>query len=690
MTNPTNQLDHQLLKNLDDRQQENNDQDNETNKKVKSILKTLEIEQIDQESIIKKILESYQSTGINSDSECYSTLASQVSIHDQLSNYLDLNLYQYLHHPDHSVKSDAELDSNQSNQFLHLRSHLQSSQDTLKSLTDFLNLFQSDLSTVSSSIADLQARSKLLETRLDARRSSLNILTPYISQTIIPPDLINLIVESNPSSKWFQPISLLEFHLSKIRSSTTTTKENHPTLMIVDKLCLLAAFKIRTFFLNALKPFRTSISTNLQITQASVFLKHRSLFGFLQRCAARTAHEVQKAYLGTIRWYLETGLRRYVRALDKIRARGWIKLGAIGVISPGFQSTTLPLPDSIIHQAFIEGPDIILAYMADPNDFKQSPEALFRSLSLVVIDNIGVEYQFVKNFFGLPLPQQDQNQEQEVGSFQTRLNSRSRASSISHPVPARRGSSITPHQPHHPRPPPSIISSFTDSEFNGSLDSDHQPALDHVWKQIVAPVLEYHKTFTTKILESSIDTTSLYAMIKLNERLIKSVSKSNQNPIENHLISLKLSIWPFFQTSLNLEKESIKKLIGSKNFDGLMKIGKKYGRFVFILVGVCDQVILETQGGEEEGEMGEVGKKEKEEEEQRKEEEQKVFRELGLIREMIDKFIEDESKVKDKKAKIEKFYHEILDEILSHSFSHFYLQGELAHWKEMLRRIQNL
>ncbi|KAH9822627.1 Sac2 family-domain-containing protein [Melampsora americana] len=670
--------------------------------KSKDILKILNIDTLNQESIIKKILESFTITGINSNSNIYNTLASQDTFHDQLSTYLDCNLYQFLNHPLH--QSESDLESNELDQFIQLKSYLQSSQLKLNSLTSFLNSFQSDLSIVSSSISELQRRSKLLESQLDFKRSSLTHLNSFILETLISPDLIHVILNSQPSVNWFKSIDQLEFHLLKSKSNRI---ENHPSLIILDKLSLLASFKIRSFFLNALKPFRTSVSTNLQITQASVFLKHRSLFGFLQRHATRTAHEVQKAYIGTVKWYLETGMRRYVRALEKIRIRGWIKLGTIGVNSPGSHSTSIPSPDSIIQQAFIEGPDLILAHMADSNEFKQSPEALFRSISLVVIDNITVEYQFVKHFFGLPLPPSDQHPTQEENqaeahqSMQSGLNSRSRASSISHQAGSiRRGSTVTAR---YPRAPPSMISSFTESELSGMHDSDHQPALEHLWKQIVEPVLEYHKTFTQKILESSMDTTSLYCMIKLNERLMKRNSRSNQTLIETHLMSLKFLIWPVFQGQLNLEKESIKRLIENEEFEGLMRFGKKYGRLVCILIGICGYTHQEEEeeggtgigiggiGEGEEEERLERQKKEEEEEEQRREEELKVFRELGLIREMMDKVIEREMKVKDvKKGKlIERFYGEIIEEILAYSFTHFYLQGELAHWKEMLRRIQS-
>lgn len=80
-----------------------------------------------------------------------------------------------------------------------------------------------------------------------------------------------------------------------------------------------ATEKLRQFFIDLLTPYRTSISTNIQVLQSSSLMKYRDFFTFLQRHAARQAHEVQKYYVSTVQWYYETGFRRYTRALEKIR-----------------------------------------------------------------------------------------------------------------------------------------------------------------------------------------------------------------------------------------------------------------------------------------------------------------------------------------------------------------------------------
>lgn len=62
------------------------------------------------------------------------------------------------------------------------------------------------------------------------------------------------------------------------------------------------------------------MTTNLQMIQSSVWMKHRPLFVFLQRHASNAANEVQRAYIGVARTFYETGFRRYLRSLS------WVKV----------------------------------------------------------------------------------------------------------------------------------------------------------------------------------------------------------------------------------------------------------------------------------------------------------------------------------------------------------------------------
>lgn len=138
--------------------------------------------------------------------------------------------------------------------------------------------------------------------------------------------------------------------------------------------------------MNSFTPYRTSITPNFAIFHISILNKYRSFFAFLQRHSARAAHEVQKAYISTAQWYYETGFRRYVRALERIRARSVVRTELVGSVASesslslfsrqGASSVSNQGPRSSVDT--LHGPNIIqrseesgviLAYRADEPDF---------------------------------------------------------------------------------------------------------------------------------------------------------------------------------------------------------------------------------------------------------------------------------------------------------------------------------
>ena len=103
----------------------------------------------------------------------------------------------------------------------------------LESLESFLSTFQNDLSAVSGHISQLQGRSRLIEARLQGRRVSPyacvhtclliprqhleKSLGPTVSQLVLPPELISVIMETEPGEKWIPAITQLDSRMSAIR-----------------------------------------------------------------------------------------------------------------------------------------------------------------------------------------------------------------------------------------------------------------------------------------------------------------------------------------------------------------------------------------------------------------------------------------------------------------------------------------
>lgn len=114
--------------------------------------------------------------------------------------------------------------------------------------------------------------------------------------------------------------------------------------------CDQASQKILNYLLAALKPYSLSVTASLIFLQSTILLPVKPLFDFLRRHSARQAHEFQKAYTSTIRWFYETGFRRYVRALETIRLRSVERLEDLGVVTSGSEASLGTLPSCFARQ----------------------------------------------------------------------------------------------------------------------------------------------------------------------------------------------------------------------------------------------------------------------------------------------------------------------------------------------------
>ena len=151
----------------------------------------------------------------------------------------------------------------------------------------------------------------------------------------IPPPLATLILDTPVGEPWIEAMYDFENKLDalKMRARVKAARDlsevaeglrivvrfTHMAALRVELTKHQAATKLRTFFLALLQPIRTSMTTNMQVLQTSIFLKYRPLFTFLQRHASTVANEVQRAYVGAARTYYETGFRRYIRTLGYVK-----------------------------------------------------------------------------------------------------------------------------------------------------------------------------------------------------------------------------------------------------------------------------------------------------------------------------------------------------------------------------------
>ncbi|EJU06414.1 hypothetical protein DACRYDRAFT_103359 [Dacryopinax primogenitus] len=428
-------------------------------------------------------------------------------------------------------------------EYLELHEQVETSTNLLGDLETFLSTFQTDLSAVSGQISDLQARSKDFDAKLKGRRKIERPLSQLLGELAIPPELALLILDNGVNDTWIPAIEELEIKLDTIQQRTRV-KAAKDLSEVSEGLRIVAATKLRQFFLSLMQPIRATVSTNMQIIQTSVLLKFKSLFGFLQRRAPKVAAEVQRAYVGAARSYYETAFRRYARSVGYIITRDPPKSQLITAAPSDAHKEEQGYDWSRLDHAQIEGPPVTLSYMADDKAYKQPVEALFRSLMLVLMDNATAEYNFINTFFNqapAPLPP-------------------SRPGVISPTFDERRtdaGSILEV-----PMSPTRSSRPMVSMEEQQAATDDTRKALDTVWKQVIETALDYCKTTALSCWQPTPpEIIPLLTMMRLNENVLIEVQKRACTPLESFLVEMRLSMWPIFQKEMNTQVESLKKLL---------------------------------------------------------------------------------------------------------------------------------
>ncbi|KAJ3789445.1 vacuolar sorting protein [Lentinula aff. detonsa] len=446
-------------------------------------------------------------------------------------------------HPSPSSRNTQTPYSTQEKEFVELHEQIQTSVSLLDSLESFLSTFQKDLTAVSGQISELQDRSKDIDNRLKSRRKIEKPLSSLITDIIIPPSLATLILDTQVGEPWITAIDEFERHLEVVKARLRV-KAARDLGDVVEGLRIVAATKLRVFFLALFQPIRNSVTSNMQVIQTSVLIKYRPLFAFLRRQAAPVAYELQRSYVGAARVYYETGFRRYARSLGYIKVRTTEKFDLI--VNELEKSDDIPLDLERLANAQFDGPSITLAYMADDKTYKEHPEALFRSVMLVFMDNATAEYTFVKTFFTIDSTIPALDSQKSLLSPSSLLSPMERQSNAGSDYGGR--------------------SRVESASFAGALDSatnaarEEQANVDAIWRQVFDPVLGYVQTFVKTVIEPPPPILPLLTMIRLTEHVVTEIENRACPPGVTFMFGLRLQMWPVFQKLMNDNIEALKKL----------------------------------------------------------------------------------------------------------------------------------
>ncbi|WVQ95034.1 hypothetical protein IAU59_002126 [Kwoniella sp. CBS 9459] len=477
-------------------------------------------------------------------------------------------------------------------EYLELEQSVESSNELLSSLASYLSTFQNDLSDVSGQIADLQGRSSEIEAQLKGRKTILPPLNALLSDITLPPALVLTLRDTLPAQNpdlWLSAIVQLDEKIALI-NSRGKVKAVSELQAVIEGLKVKALTVLPPFLLSLIRPLKSAskgLSTNLAVLQTSLLLKYQPFYAFLVRQSPRIAKQVERGYVNAARAYYETGTRRYARSLGTIKARTIEKADLIGSVTTDAAQAVLNKSAPAQKQTYerlkfkdldVEGEDaaVVLGYMADDKDFRSSVEALFRSLSLVLLDNASAEFTFIVRFFA-----------------------RSNSNSVSNSAPPSSTSSSTPMTAvRSPMETPldSPSHSFVDlmsdagrssapatkakrrgvNEINESLKD-----AERIWHEVFDSALEYFTGFFQSVIAPTPPPAiPLLTMIRLNDHLLSVADSRGTIPLLSYLTGWKMALWPIYRKEMDAHVDSLKRLADEaegKGLAGLMGRGVKDG-----------------------------------------------------------------------------------------------------------------
>ncbi|PPQ63425.1 hypothetical protein CVT24_004935 [Panaeolus cyanescens] len=527
--------------------------------------------------------------------------------------------------------------------------------NTFYNLESFLSTFQKDLAAVAGQISELQDRSKDIDNRLKSRKKIEKPLSSLLSEVVVSPSLARTILDTNVGEPWLDAIAEFESKLTTAKARARV-KAARDLGEVLEGLRIVAATKLRAFFIALFQPMRASVTTNMQVIQTSVLLKYHPLFAFLQRQAPPVAAELQRAYAGAARLYYETGFRRYARSLGVIKSRTSEKFETIASIHTDGNINL----DRLQHFR-IDGPaSVTLSYMADDKAHRECVEALFRSLMLVFMDNATAEYTFISSFFPNPASLPAPEPRAQVPTTATLLS----------PDGGGFGDMQTPSASDFgtPRPLSSTTPGLGGFMSFVAKSKEEQALVDNLWKQVMDPVMEYCQAFVKTILEPLPLSISLLTMIRLAEDVVAEIQKRHGPPAEAFVFALSLQMWPVFQKGMTEHIESVKKLAEGASTGYFSRSATTTDH---VVENICKQYVMFFNSFVFLTES---------------EADNMIFSNLLRLRQELSKLIDKHaSQGNDTLAKVKsqnRFYSVILQGLSkgTHHTAHLKLQQEIAHW----------
>ncbi|KAL2914393.1 Vacuolar protein sorting-associated protein 52 [Polyrhizophydium stewartii] len=271
---------------------------------------------------------------------------------------------------------------------IHLHNQVQECDALLENMENLLRGHQEHLGQINAEISVLQEQSRSMTVRLRNR---------HICEGEINEFFLQHLAELN---------KMMAFVKSKQEKKIRAFKDVGPEL---ERLRLRAAEKIRDFLLKKIESLKAP-NTNIAIIQQSVFLKYKELFWFLMERYSDVGLEIHANYVVTVANYFFASFEKYIKSIGRFQMVIADKLDLIGCeegAKRGLFSGRLTLKDKTnvftlgerVHVLTNPEPEIILPHIAEDKNMKYSYEAIFKSITRLLLDNASSEYIFTTEFF---------------------------------------------------------------------------------------------------------------------------------------------------------------------------------------------------------------------------------------------------------------------------------------------------
>ncbi|CAF2195478.1 unnamed protein product [Brassica napus] len=311
----------------------------------------------------------------------------------------------------------VELDSiedyiKESDNLVSLHDQIHDCDSILSQMETLLSGFQEEIGSISSDIKILQEKSMDMGLRLKNRRVAESKLAKFVEDIILPPKMIDVIVDGEVNEEYIRTLEILSKKLKFVAAdpavkSSKALKDVEPEL---EKLRQKAISKVYDFIVQKLIALRKP-KTNIQILQQSVLLKYKYIISFLKEHGKEVFMDVRAAYIDTMNKVLSAHFRAYIQALEKLQLDIATAYDLIGVETRSaglFSRAREPLKNRSAVFALGERIKIIkeidqpalIPHIAEASALKYPYEVLFRSLHKLLMDTATSEYIFCDDFFG--------------------------------------------------------------------------------------------------------------------------------------------------------------------------------------------------------------------------------------------------------------------------------------------------